>query len=364
MGKDREEAEGVRLNKFLGASGVCSRRDADKLIEDGKVTVDGVTATLGTRVLPGQVVVCDGKEVNGKDKPVLLAVNKPRGIVCTTSDRDRAQNIVEFLNYPVRIYPIGRLDKDSDGLILMTNEGALVNRILRARYMHEKEYVASVDKPVTEEFIRKMRAGVDIGDAVTRPCKVIRMGDRSFRIVLTQGLNRQIRRMCEALGYHVRTLKRIRIMNIRLGNLERGKYREVEGEEYDELMRLLDAQPDTEHETGNPDIYERAERRSSAMAAAEAGRRPYRAAGSENGREKPYRGTGEAGREKPYRGTGAAGEKPSWRERTGAAPRDEKTTAARFENQKTAGEGQKSHLNKAHKISIARRPKPEEEEHS
>ena len=333
MGKDREEAEGVRLNKFLGASGVCSRRDADKLIEDGKVTVDGVTATLGTRVLPGQVVVCDGKEVNGKDKPV-------------------------------RIYPIGRLDKDSDGLILMTNEGALVNRILRARYMHEKEYVASVDKPVTEEFIRKMRAGVDIGDAVTRPCKVIRMGDRSFRIVLTQGLNRQIRRMCEALGYHVRTLKRIRIMNIRLGNLERGKYREVEGEEYDELMRLLDAQPDTEHETGNPDIYERAERRSSAMAAAEAGRGPYRAAGSDNGREKPYRATGEAGREKPYRGTGEAGEKPSWRERTGAAPRDEKTTAARFENQKTAGEGQKSHLNKAHKISIARRPKPEEEEHS
>ena len=340
MGKDREEAEGVRLNKFLGASGVCSRRDADNLIEDGKVTVDGVTATLGTRVLPGQVVVCDGKEVNGKDKPVLLA------------DRDRAQNIVDFLNYPVRIYPIGRLDKDSDGLILMTNEGALVNRILRARYMHEKEYVASVDKPVTEEFIRKMRAGVDIGDAVTRPCKVIRMGDRSFRIVLTQGLNRQIRRMCEALGYHVRTLKRIRIMNIRLGNLERGKYREVEGEEYDELMRLLDAQPDTEHETGNPDIYERAERRSSAMAAAEAGRRPYRAAGSDNGREKPYRGTG------------AAGEKPSWRERTGAAPRDEKTTAARFENQKTAREGQKSHLNKVHKISIARRPKPEEEEQS
>ena len=174
-----------------------------------------------------------GKEVNGKDKPVLLAVNKPRRIVCTTSDRDRAQNIVDFLNYPVRIYPIGRLDKDSDGLILMTNEGALVNRILRARYMHEKEYVASVDKPVTEEFIRKMRAGVDIGDAVTRPCKVIRMGHRSFRIVLTQGLNRQIRRMCEALGYHVRTLKRIRIMNIRLGNLEWGKYREVEGEEYD-----------------------------------------------------------------------------------------------------------------------------------
>ena len=243
MGKDREEAEGVRLNKFLGASGVCSRGDADKLIEDGKVTVDGVTATLGTRVLPGQVVVCDGKEVNGKDKPVLLAVNKPRGIVCTTSDRDRAQNIVDFLNYPVRIYPIGRLDKDSDGLILMTNEGALVNRILRARYMHEKEYVASVDKPVTEEFIRKMRAGVDIGDAVTRPCKVIRMGDRSFRIVLTQGLNRQIRRMCAALGYSVVSLRRVRVMNVLLGDLPEGQYRELSPQEVLELKDALGLLP-------------------------------------------------------------------------------------------------------------------------
>ncbi|MBO6149633.1 MAG: pseudouridine synthase [Clostridium sp.] len=389
MGKDREETEGVRLNKYLGASGVCSRRDADKLIEDGKVTVDGVRATLGTRVLPGQVVICDGREVSGKDKPVLLAVNKPRGIVCTTSDRDRAQNIVDFLNYPIRIYPVGRLDKDSDGLILMTNEGALVNRILRARYMHEKEYVATVDKPVTEEFIRQMRAGVDIGDAVTRPCKVIRMGDRSFRIVLTQGLNRQIRRMCETLGYHVRTLKRIRIMNIRLGNLERGKYREIAGEEYDELMRLLDAQPDTEHETGSPDIYERAERRSNAMAKAPdghgeagAGSRSFR--GSTNGRSARSNAMA-AGRDnhaeadersRSFRSS-ANGGSGSFRSssdsrngrtgadgriaRTGAAPRDEKTTAARFENQKVSAEGQKSHLNKAHRISIARRPKPEEE---
>ena len=358
MGKDREETEGVRLNKYLGASGVCSRRDADKLIEDGKVTVDGVRATLGTRVLPGQVVICDGREVSGKDKPVLLAVNKPRGIVCTTSDRDRAQNIVDFLNYPIRIYPVGRLDKDSDGLILMTNEGALVNRILRARYMHEKEYVATVDKPVTEEFIRQMRAGVDIGDAVTRPCKVIRMGDRSFRIVLTQGLNRQIRRMCETLGYHVRTLKRIRIMNIRLGNLERGKYREIAGEEYDELMWLLDAQPDTEHETGSPDIYERAERRSNAMAAgrdnhAEADERSRSFRGSANGGS----GSGRTGADSRNGRTGADGRIA----RTGAAPRDEKTTAARFENQKVSAEGQKSHLNKAHRISIARRPKSEEE---
>ncbi len=354
MGKDRDETEGVRLNKYLGASGVCSRRDADRLIEEGKVTVDGVRATLGTRVLPGQVVVCDGREVNGKDKPVLLAVNKPRGIVCTTSDRDRAQNIVDFLNYPVRVYPVGRLDKDSDGLILMTNEGALVNRILRARYVHEKEYVASVDKPVTEEFIRQMRSGVDIGDAVTRPCKVIRTGDRSFRIVLTQGLNRQIRRMCETLGYHVRTLKRIRIMNIRLGSLERGKYREIEGAEYDELMRLLDAQPDTEHETGNPDIYERAERRSNALAG-QAERRGNTAYGQAGQAER--RGNAAYGQAGQSDRRGSTAGRP---ERTGAAPRDEKTAAARHENAKQAADGQKSHLNRSHKISIARRPKPEE----
>ena len=208
--------------------------------------------------------------------------------------------------------------------------------------------------------------GVDIGDAVTRPCKVIRMGDRSFRIVLTQGLNRQIRRMCETLGYHVRTLKRIRIMNIRLGNLERGSYREIAGEEYDELMRLLDAQPDTEHETGNPDIYERAERRSNAMTAG----RYDSSRGKKNGdtgfadgSHGNSRSTGWNGRS-DSRNSDQTGESRSrdWTHRTGAAPRDEKTTAARFENKKLSEDSQKSRLNKSHKISIARRPKPETEE--
>lgn len=238
---DNGMRENVRLNKFLSAAGVCSRRDADRLVEEGRVLVDGKVATLGTRVSPGQRIVCDGREVSGAVKPVLLAVNKPRGIVCTTTDNDRAPNIVDMLHYPIRIYPVGRLDKESDGLILMTNEGELVNRILRARYGHEKEYVCTIDQPVTEEFIRKMSSGVDILDTTTRPCKVTKTGSRSFRIVLTQGLNRQIRRMCEALGCHVRTLKRIRIMNIQLGDLEKGHYREIRGRELDALLKLLDA---------------------------------------------------------------------------------------------------------------------------
>lgn len=240
------DSEGIRLNKYLSTAGVCSRREADQLIIEGKVTINGVTATLGSRVHPGETVICDGREVADitveKPRQVLLAVNKPRGIVCTTTDNDRAENIVDFLHYPIRVYPIGRLDKESDGLVLMTNEGELVNRILRARYFHEKEYVVSVDKPVTNDFLKKMSEGVYLTElnVTTRPCRVIRMGERSFRIVLTQGINRQIRRMCKELGYHVRALKRIRIMNIRLGELAKGEYREIKGEELKELMYLLD----------------------------------------------------------------------------------------------------------------------------
>ena len=229
----------IRLNKYLSESGVCSRREADRLIEAGKVLVDGETAVMGMKVDPAQTVICDGKTVGGRERPVLLAVNKPRGIVCTTSDKDRAENIVDFLNYPTRIYPVGRLDKDSEGLLLMTNQGELVNRILRARHGHEKEYLVTVDRPVTEEFIRKMGSGVPILDTVTRPCFVEKTEECSFRIILTQGLNRQIRRMCETLGRQVRTLKRVRIMNLTLGSLKTGEYREVAGRELEELMRLL-----------------------------------------------------------------------------------------------------------------------------
>lgn len=235
----QKETGEIRLNKYLSESGVCSRREADRLIEAGKVTVDGKTAVTGMKVLPSQAVTVDGKTVGGKDRPVLLAVNKPRGIVCTTSDKDRAENIVEFLKYPVRIYPIGRLDKDSEGLLLMTNQGELVNRILRSRYGHEKEYLVTVDKPVTKDFIEKMSRGVEILDTCTKPCEVEKTGERSFRIILTQGLNRQIRRMCEALGFHVKTLKRIRIMNMKLGNLRTGESREITGDEWDELNRIL-----------------------------------------------------------------------------------------------------------------------------
>lgn len=236
---DNKEQE-IRLNKFLSEAGVCSRREADRLIEAGAVLVDGKTAVMGMKIRPDQTVVCRGKAVVSQERPVLLAVNKPRGIVCTTSDRDRAENIVDFLHYPVRIYPIGRLDKESEGLLLMTNQGELVNQILRARHGHEKEYDVTVDKPVTDEFIERMRQGVPILDTVTRPCQVERTGEKSFRIILTQGLNRQIRRMCETLGWKVQALKRIRIMNLTLGRLKTGEYREVTGEELNELKRLLE----------------------------------------------------------------------------------------------------------------------------
>ncbi len=233
--------EEMRLNKYLSDAGVCSRREADRLIEEGKVLVDGVPAVMGRKVDGTESIVCDGVRVNGrkKEKKVLLAVNKPRGIVCTTSDKDRAENIVEFLRYPTRIYPIGRLDKDSSGLILMTNEGDIVNKILRGSNNHEKEYMVRVNRPLTEEFLERMRNGVEILDTVTKPCIVEKTGGYTFRIILTQGLNRQIRRMCDALGYRVVSLKRVRIMNIRLGDLPTGSYREVTGEEWEELNRLL-----------------------------------------------------------------------------------------------------------------------------
>ena len=233
----------MRLNKYLSDAGICSRREADRLIEAGKVTVDGTPAAVGMKITEGQSVVCDGIPVGEKDAPVLLAVNKPRGVVCTTSDKDRAENIVEFIGYPVRIYPVGRLDKDSEGLLLMTNQGDLVNRIMRAGNRHEKEYLVKTDQPVTEAFIESMSAGVYLKelDVTTRPCRAEKTGVREFRIVLTQGLNRQIRRMCEAHGFKVERLKRVRIMNIRLGGLKTGEYREVSGREYGELLKELSA---------------------------------------------------------------------------------------------------------------------------
>ena len=230
----------IRLNKYLSEAGVCSRREADRLIESGIVTVDGKTAAPGMKVEDGQEVRVGKKVVKSKTKKTVLAVYKPAGIVCTEDKREK-KNIIRFLNYPVRITYAGRLDKDSEGLLIMTNDGDLINGMMRARYAHEKEYKVRVNKEVTPEFIEKMSRGVHIRDkeknldAVTRPCTVKKTGKYTFSIILTQGLNRQIRRMCETLGYKVDVLKRIRIMNVELGDLKPGQVRELTEQELKEL---------------------------------------------------------------------------------------------------------------------------------
>ncbi len=228
----------VRLNKYLGESGLCSRREADALIAQGRVTLNGEVAVLGMQVGDGDEVRLDGALVGPARKlarPVYIALNKPVGITCTT-DRRVEGNIVDFVDHPERIFMIGRLDKFSEGLILLTNDGDIVNEILRAAHGHEKQYIVTVDREVTPEFVRRMGAGVDIGDAVTQPCKVRKIAPREIDLVLTQGLNRQIRRMCEALGYRVVRLKRIRIMHIHLGKLKRGRWRNLAPEEVRRLM--------------------------------------------------------------------------------------------------------------------------------
>ena len=235
---DTENKGPVRLNKYLSEAGVCSRREADKLIAAGQVMVDGVRAETGMKVEPWQVVRIGKKQVSRQEEMIVLAVNKPRGIVCTEERRER-DSIVRFLNYPVRITYVGRLDKDSEGLLLMTNNGDIINRMMRAANKHEKEYKVTVDKEITEQFIKKMSEGVPILDTVTRPCTVKKIGKYTFSIILTQGLNRQIRRMCAAFGYEVKDLVRIRIMNIRLGSLKEGAYRKLTDEELEELYEML-----------------------------------------------------------------------------------------------------------------------------
>ncbi len=237
---DNVQKEGTRLNKFLSDAGVCSRREADQLIEKGLVFVDGQVAKIGMRVFDQQEVTVDGKPVVQEEEFILLAVNKPVGVVCTTTSRFQEETIVDLVHYPKRVYPIGRLDKSSEGLILMTNQGEIVNQILKGSNYHEKEYIVSVYKPLTEEFLNQMRNGIPILDTVTRPCIVEPIGEKRFRIVLTQGLNRQIRRMCEYCGYRVRRLKRVRIMNIQLGNLKLGEYRQVSKKEWEVLKKMLE----------------------------------------------------------------------------------------------------------------------------
>lgn len=232
----------IRLNKYLSEAGVCSRRAADRLIEEGRVKVDGRVAVPGTQVEEGQIVLLDGEPVEKKDEIILLALNKPRGVVCSEKSQGGDVNIIDFLHYPKRVTYAGRLDKDSEGLLLMTNQGDLIHRMMRGANSHEKEYEVTLDHDFNDRFLKDMAAGVYLRElaVTTRPCQIERIGKRSFRIVLTQGLNRQIRRMCGEFGYHVQELKRVRILNIRLGHLKTGAWRNVTEKERLELMAMLD----------------------------------------------------------------------------------------------------------------------------
>ncbi|ASS73713.1 23S rRNA pseudouridine synthase F [Tumebacillus algifaecis] len=236
----------MRINKYISSTGLCSRREADKLIEERRVTINGDVAVMGSTVEYEDVVRVDGEQIGSgggerrkRRKTVYIMLNKPVGIISTTEMKVQG-NIVDFVNHQDRVFPIGRLDKDSEGLILLTNDGDIVNRILRAENNHEKEYVVTLNKPYTKDFMKSMASGVDILDTTTKPAKLFPVSENTFRIILTQGLNRQIRRMCEALGYRVRTLKRIRVMNIRLEGLKLGHWRNLTHKELSQLLEMLD----------------------------------------------------------------------------------------------------------------------------
>ena len=231
----------TRINKYLSEVGYCSRRVADSLIEEGKVTINGEIPEMGTKVEDGDKVEVEGQRIekSTKHEKIYLVFNKPAGIVCTTDRRVESDNIIDFIKYPTRIFPIGRLDKPSEGLIFLTNDGDIVNKILRARNNHEKEYIVTVNRPINRDFIQSMSNGVEILDTITKNCFVKQLGPKKFRIILTQGLNRQIRRMCESLGFRVKSLKRVRIMNIKL-DVSTGKYRKFTKDELLELNRLLE----------------------------------------------------------------------------------------------------------------------------
>ena len=229
----------IRINKFLSQAGFCSRREADKFILDERVTINGIVAKMGEKIDPNDDISVDGERISKKpNKKIYIILNKPKGIVCTTDSGVEKNNIIDYVNHPKRIFPIGRLDKTSEGLIFLTNDGDIVNKILRAKNKHEKEYHVTVDKPITHEFIQQMNKGVPILNTVTRPCEIKRVKDYEFKIILTQGLNRQIRRMCEYLGYRVKKLKRIRIMNIKL-DIPLGEWRYFNDQEFSELKEML-----------------------------------------------------------------------------------------------------------------------------
>ncbi len=240
-----ESKPSTNLNKFISSTGICSRRDAEKLITAGRVTINGELTKLGNRVFEGDVVKVDGRPLQVKPKTLYIAFNKPIGIVCTTDSREK-KNIVREINHPERLFPIGRLDKPSEGLIFLTNDGDIVNKILRAGNNHEKNYLVTVDRPITDDFIEEMGAGIPILGTVTQKCKVTKISGKTFQIVLTQGLNRQIRRMCEYLGYEVLKLQRTRIMNVSLGNLAIGQWRELTEKELSEINEMVATSSKTE----------------------------------------------------------------------------------------------------------------------
>ena len=236
-------SEPVRLNKFISEAGVASRRAADRMVEEGRVTINGKIAVLGDKVSDSDKVCVDGKPISKVDDDIILVFHKPRGITCTSSPDDK-NNVIDYIGYPKRIYSIGRLDKDSEGLLLLTNNGELANEIMRSRGEHEKEYIVTVNKPINQEFVKKMSGGVPILDGrVTKKCKVEKITDVTFRIILKQGLNRQIRRMCEFCGYDVKRLVRVRVMNIELGDLKEGRYRDITKRERTELFNQLGMKP-------------------------------------------------------------------------------------------------------------------------
>ncbi len=237
--KKQETDQGIQINKYISNAGFCSRREADKLVEDARVTINDDLALSSSRVMAGDIVAIDGEKLKSNQRPIYIALNKPVGVTSTTDDSDKS-NIIRFMNHPKRIFPVGRLDKDSEGLILLTNNGDIVNKILRSSNNNEKEYLVTVDKEITYEMIRQMGVGIRILNEVTKPCFVRQEGQRRFRIILKQGLNRQIRRMCDELGYKVKSLKRIRIMHIQLANLAVGKWRYLTPPEMDQLERALE----------------------------------------------------------------------------------------------------------------------------
>lgn len=248
---ENKNENSVNLNKYISSTGICSRRAAEKLIVEGRVTINNLPTQLGNRVFEGDIVKINGKIITTKPKTLYIAFNKPVGIVCTTDSKER-KNIIKYINHSERLFPIGRLDKPSEGLIFLTNDGDIVNKILRAGNQHEKEYLVTVNKPITEEFIQKMSQGIPILGTVTKKCELKKISEFSFTIILTQGLNRQIRRMCEFLNYEVKNLKRTRIMNVNLGNLPLGAWRELTEKEMQEINKMIAESSKTEEASKDP----------------------------------------------------------------------------------------------------------------